>query len=326
MAVPSGSAQVVSQPTSSGRLLRLLSLALPLLSRTPATASAASAASGGATADVCGAHGSGTACASNGGCRTLGTSLALHCPDAASGRLVPQPWFAGWAYQAAFVEKAGRLVRAGNLLRLENALSQAAAESLHAELWSAGGWLRQVRRDPAMQFSRHVLRCDGAIDDGSQSRGASLAAEGGCPPLLQAFHRALREDLQFWSQFAGRPLASWSTVPDHEVSVAATWYRPGDFLSPHNDGQDGRALSFILCLTKNWNESWGGSFWWLRGAPVEYKPAFNSLYLFLPTEDSQHMVSSVVSEPEAGDDLRRLTVSGWFTVPSPELRFPFDML
>eukprot|EP00928_Gymnodinium_smaydae_P021829 TRINITY_DN18545_c0_g1_i2.p1 TRINITY_DN18545_c0_g1~~TRINITY_DN18545_c0_g1_i2.p1 ORF type:complete len:279 (+),score=32.08 TRINITY_DN18545_c0_g1_i2:62-838(+) len=194
MAVPSGSAQVVSQPTSSGRLLRLLSLALPLLSRTPATASAASAASGGATADVCGAHGSGTACASNGGCRTLGTSLALHCPDAASGRLVPQPWFAGWAYQAAFVEKAGRLVRAGNLLRLENALSQAAAESLHAELWSAGGWLRQVRRDPAMQFSRHVLRCDGAIDDGSQSRGASLAAEGGCPPLLQAFHRALRED------------------------------------------------------------------------------------------------------------------------------------
>uniref|UniRef100_A0A7S4SRL5 Prolyl 3,4-dihydroxylase TPA1/OFD1 N-terminal domain-containing protein n=1 Tax=Alexandrium monilatum TaxID=311494 RepID=A0A7S4SRL5_9DINO len=171
-------------------------------------------------------------------------------------------------------------------------------------------WQRLLHQSKGVQYSRHALMC------------GSGGVEPSCPPMLGAFHEVLAGDLGFWSQFSDSDLVAWSVERPGTASVHATWYRSGDFGSPHNDLETGqRALAFVLYLTKDWNASFGGSFFHLQASPEEYEPGFNVLHLFRPSVWLPHMISTVLHE---GDDRRRLAVSGWFHAANRTMQIPFD--
>jgi SM-20-related protein len=90
----------------------------------------------------------------------------------------------------------------------------------------------------------------------------------------------------------------------------ATRYRPGCFLTAHNDASEGknRLYAYVMNFTRQWRRDWGGllQFYDERGHVAEaFTPAFNALNLFsVPRE---HAVSYVA--PYAAAD--RLSVTGW---------------
>ena len=156
-----------------------------------------------------------------------------------------------------------------------------------------------------------------------------------CPPLLLAFHSYLAESLDFWAQLPLAELGRWTST--RGTGPLATWFREGEYISPHDDQVGLRALSFVLSLTKQWERQWGGAFWWLGGGGAAcLPPEFNSLLLFQPSPLSLHLVSPVSFRQPAGahpdySDLlagernapdeggapppwprKRLAVSGWF--------------
>jgi len=89
----------------------------------------------------------------------------------------------------------------------------------------------------------------------------------------------------------------------------ATLYRPGDFLSAHNDlvpGQN-RLAAYVISMTPDWRADWGGVLQFLdAGMNVEegYVPAFNALNLFRVPR--AHQVSRVA--PGGGS---RYSITGW---------------
>jgi hypothetical protein len=96
-----------------------------------------------------------------------------------------------------------------------------------------------------------------------------------------------------------------------QVDAQATRYRPGHFLTAHDDRDDGngRVAAYVLNLTPAWRTDWGGilQFPDKDGHVVEgYMPTFNALNLFkVPVV---HLVSAVA--PFAGSV--RFSITGWF--------------
>lgn len=95
-------------------------------------------------------------------------------------------------------------------------------------------------------------------------------------------------------------------------TLFSSCYRPGDFLSPHTDKDNGR-LAFVWNLTKDWMPQYGGNLHmlddsWKRVERV-LVPTFNSLTLFnVEGEGRPHFVSHVApSAPRP-----RLAISGWY--------------
>lgn len=99
-----------------------------------------------------------------------------------------------------------------------------------------------------------------------------------------------------------------------EISYAdaqATRYRPGHFLTEHDDNVAGknRCAAFVLNLTSEWKPDWGGLLMFVGpDGHIEeaYTPTFNALNLF--TVPQRHCVSMVT--PFAGAP--RYSVTGWF--------------
>lgn len=90
----------------------------------------------------------------------------------------------------------------------------------------------------------------------------------------------------------------------------ATRYRPGHFLTAHDDAVEGknRLFAFVLGFTRTWRSDWGGLllFYDDAGHVAEgYAPTFNSLNIFQVPQ--LHAVSAVA--PFAGAD--RLSITGW---------------
>ncbi|WP_025549427.1 2OG-Fe(II) oxygenase [Sphingobium fuliginis] len=94
------------------------------------------------------------------------------------------------------------------------------------------------------------------------------------------------------------------------ADAQATRYRPGDFLTRHDDAVAGknRRLAYILGLTPGWRPDWGGLLLF-HGAGENvtdiFVPHFNRLSLFAIGQP--HSVSHVA--PFAGAE--RLSVTGW---------------
>jgi Rps23 Pro-64 3,4-dihydroxylase Tpa1-like proline 4-hydroxylase len=93
------------------------------------------------------------------------------------------------------------------------------------------------------------------------------------------------------------------------ADASATLYRPGDFLSAHNDlvpGQN-RLAAYVISMTPGWRDDWGGVLQFLdAGMHVEegYVPAFNALNLFRVPR--AHRVSRV-----APHGASRYSITGW---------------
>ena len=102
------------------------------------------------------------------------------------------------------------------------------------------------------------------------------------------------------------------------VRIQASNYRPGDFLTLHDDtGVGERLAAYTLGLTRQWRPDWGGQLLFHDDAgDVErgFAPAFNVLTLFKVPR--RHSVAPVA--PYAGAP--RLTVTGWLRNDPPNGR------
>ncbi|MEH0196947.1 2OG-Fe(II) oxygenase family protein [Caulobacter sp. CCNWLY153] len=90
----------------------------------------------------------------------------------------------------------------------------------------------------------------------------------------------------------------------------ATRYRPGHFLTEHDDHADGknRLYAYVLNLTPRWRSDWGGLLLFLDGdghVAEGYTPSFNALNIFRVPQ--KHAVSYVT--PHAAGP--RLSLTGW---------------
>lgn len=90
----------------------------------------------------------------------------------------------------------------------------------------------------------------------------------------------------------------------------ATRYRPGHFLTAHDDAVEGknRLFAVVLGFTRVWRPDWGGMLLFHDDAghvAEGYAPTFNSLNIFRVPQ--LHAVSAVA--PFAGAD--RLSITGW---------------
>lgn len=101
------------------------------------------------------------------------------------------------------------------------------------------------------------------------------------------------------------------------VSAQATWYKPGDFLTVHDDfiATEHRYCAYVLSLSENWSESFGGNLHLLKDDKVTKKhkivPSFNTLTLFKTPQ--QHLVSRVKQDATG----RRVAITGWLSRPTP---------
>lgn len=102
------------------------------------------------------------------------------------------------------------------------------------------------------------------------------------------------------------------------ADAQATWYRPGHFLTAHDDGDPvrGRAVAYVFNLSRKWDRDWGGLLQFFDAndnVDQAFKPAFNTLNIFtVPQLHSVSMVSTYVTA-------ERLAVTGWFRTDEPQL-------
>lgn len=135
--------------------------------------------------------------------------------------------------------------------------------------------------------------------------------ERGTSPVLEAVYDFLNgpEFLGFVGELTGEPRGAYA-------DAQATRYRPGDFLTAHDDDVAGknRLFAYVLNFTPVWRAEWGGLLLFLGpdGHVTEgYAPAFNALNIFRVPQ--LHAVSEVASY--AGAD--RLSITGWIRERRP---------
>lgn len=91
----------------------------------------------------------------------------------------------------------------------------------------------------------------------------------------------------------------------------ATCYRPGQFLTHHDDDdpETGRLFAYVLGLTRLWRADWGGLLQFLDDklrVTETFHPEFNSLSVFaVPQRHCVSMVAPFAQVP-------RLSITGWF--------------
>lgn len=142
------------------------------------------------------------------------------------------------------------------------------------------------------------------VYDSYMMRRAAL--EGRDPGLL--LHAVLEfmnspEYLQFVRWFTGDARIT-------EVNAQATRYRPGHFLTRHedHDAREGRLYAYVLNLTPRWDADWGGLLQFVDadGQVVDtLLPRWNSLSMFrVPQSHSVTLVAAWAGE-------HRLAITGW---------------
>lgn len=108
-----------------------------------------------------------------------------------------------------------------------------------------------------------------------------------------------------------------TSITDISVSQSnelfAAWYKEGDFLSMHSDGDNGQ-IGFVYNISKNWRPEWGGMLHFLREGDSNHverviSPRYNALILFdlSTTAGADHFVSHVTTS-----QAKRLSFTGWF--------------
>lgn len=223
---------------------------------------------------------------------------------------------------SAMTDECARVFAASGRLHVPDALDQASALALHAALSqtpdfalvvNAGDEVYDVRpgdRGPEVDMRLAELAASGGRGGFQfifESIRLSEAGEpyGGEPAVLGDLTRFLNGEA--FLAFA-RNVTGDSTIA--YCDAQATRYRPGHFLTAHDDKVEAkkRRAAFVLNLTPAWKADWGGllNFIDADGHIAEgYTPAWNALNLFRVPQ--LHHVSYV--NPLAGAD--RLSITGW---------------
>lgn len=175
---------------------------------------------------------------------------------------------------------------------LDNILLPDKAEALYTELTSNSVWHREHIDREGEDGTRFVYKRN-RIQFDSGSEGESLTE--------------LREFLRSDTCLDWVTLMSGLSCFDVEGSAASM--SPGDFLGRHNDdvGGFGRVIAYVLYLTKDWQEPWGGELVF-EPKNIVVAPSFNKLVMFRVNKDSFHHVNKI----SEGALSPRLNVVGWF--------------
>jgi SM-20-related protein len=138
--------------------------------------------------------------------------------------------------------------------------------------------------------------------------GADRAA---LPPALVQFSELLNhpDTIDTLRQITGEPAIAYA-------DMQATRYRPGDFLTRHDDDvpEKHRLFAYVLGMTRGWKPEWGGLLHFTdRDDRLidTIAPRFNALSLFAIRQP--HSVSYVA--PYASAD--RISVTGWLRSKRP---------
>ena len=170
---------------------------------------------------------------------------------------------------------------------------------------------RRAALDPAFveggksgfQYQFDAWRLSDVVE-GGQRQGGALAA-------LEAVYDLLNSEafLGFIGAVARDARAAYA-------DAQATRYRPGDFLTAHDDDVEGknRLLAYVMNFTPAWRADWGGllAFHDADGHVAEaYTPSFNALNIFrVPQVHSVTQVTSFAAGP-------RLSITGWIRERRP---------
>lgn len=211
-------------------------------------------------------------------------------------------------------------------VHIPGVLAPATAAAIYTVLARDTPW--QLSVNPA---GRHMDLGVDRVDAVPQAQRAAL---------LQSLHEGAREGFQYlFNNFPMFDLYRAGTFPDHPLmrvyeflngedflglarrvtgiegiafaDAQATLYRPGHFLTAHDDNVSGknRLAAYVLSLTPDWRADWGGILQFIDddGHVAEgYTPAFNALSVLRVPQ--KHAVSYVA--PFAGHG--RYSITGWF--------------
>lgn len=209
-------------------------------------------------------------------------------------------------------------------IHIPGALDEPSAVALHAALKTADYTLVVNSGDNVFDLAPAARAKTGAEAEAELIRIAAANGRGGFqfvfesirlseagepyagePALLGDLTRFLNSEpfLAFARQVTGDTTIAYA-------DAQATRYRPGHFLTAHDDLNAGkkRRAAFVLNLTPNWKADWGGLLNFIDedGHVAEgYTPAWNALNILRVPQ--LHHVSYV--NPLAGED--RLSITGW---------------
>lgn len=146
-------------------------------------------------------------------------------------------------------------------------------------------------------------------------------------PIYDAYHAERHRDLYLMRVYEflnSGPFLEFARYVTGAASITmadaqATLYRPGHFLTQHDDREDGkqRVAAYVFNFTHDWRADWGGVLQFIDqdGHVSEgYLPVFNALNLFLVPR--AHSVSYVTPFAQGG----RYSITGWLREsPAPKL-------
>jgi Rps23 Pro-64 3,4-dihydroxylase Tpa1-like proline 4-hydroxylase len=193
---------------------------------------------------------------------------------------------------AAAIDRLAAAMRQGRAIVIPDALPSELAEQAHRDLCHSAHW---APSEGGHDFF-HYRACG---MDRPQDQSPTLAH---CSQLFQS--NATR---RFMAELSGQDCAG-------VVSIAAAWYRPGEYALPHDDtaANTPRSVAFVWYLTKRWQREWGGSLFWCPTGQY-IVPTFNTLVMFNVTPANLHFICPVAQ----GATERRLTLSGFWNRAEP---------
>lgn len=228
------------------------------------------------------------------------------------------------------VENAARTYRETGLVQIAPFLEEEGARALHEHLLARQDWRMRMRISGG-----RVIEL-GAAEAQAMGKAQSEALKKLAAPPREGFHyaydslAALDEEgvgaaaeglLADFATFVSGPEAQGllGSIIERDVryvEVFGSRYRSGDFLTLHNDRQDGaeRLAAYVLGLTPEWRPEWGGLLLF-HGPDGEVErglaPRFNVLNLFaVPKAHSVSVVAPFAPVP-------RLSVAGWLRARPP---------
>jgi hypothetical protein len=187
-------------------------------------------------------------------------------------------------------------LQAGRLCVIRDAIARPLADELHACLDAHDAWESlEVFKQPYTAY-----------------KNLGVFDRARFPAPLQRF------EAMFGSE-ESRALIGEASGADTSgpVEMHASLFTPGCYQLPHTDFGSSNTVSFIWNLTRVWEPSWGGHFFWCS-PPTNIVPTFNTLILFRPSNESFHFTCPVAPHAQG----KRLAVTGWWTGAGEPARPP----